>query len=301
MRFEDAYNKYLVYVSLKQKKQSIRSLKERFSSIIIPYFKDFDIFNINQNDYLAFLCFLNSRNYCYNYKQNLHYLMCSFYNYCVLFLNVPFNIPKIVGGFKKDLNNSSSNFYTLNEFNKFIKFVDDNVYKQFFNFMFFTGCRPGETMALRFSDLKNSFVSINKTIDEHGSREVGSPKTFRSNRIIEIDRKLNKSLLKLKKYYINLYNITDFDFYIFGGLKPLAPTTINRKKIKACELSNVKVIRLHDFRHSHATLLVSKNIMINEVSRRLGHSNVSTTLNTYVHTNREQEKRVIKTLNFLRL
>ena len=54
--------------------------------------------------------------------------MCSFYNYCVLFLNVPFNIPKIVGGFKKDLNNSSSNFYTLNEFNKFIKFVDDGIF-----------------------------------------------------------------------------------------------------------------------------------------------------------------------------
>ena len=41
--------------------------------------------------------------------------------------------------------------------------------------------------------------------------------------------------------------------------------------------------------------------MINEISRRLGHSDVSITLNTYVHTNKEQEKRVINTLNSLRL
>lgn len=301
MKFEDAYSKYLVYVSLKQKKQSIRSLKERFNSIIIPYFKDFDVFNIKQSDYLAFISFLDNKDYSYNYKRNIHYLMCSFYNYLVIFLGVSINIPKVVGGFKKEFNKCSTDFYTLSEFNKFIKFVDDDVYRQFFIFMFFTGCRPGETMALKFSDLKNSFISINKTIDEHGNREVSSPKTFKSNRIIEIDKKLYKSLLKLKKYYIKKYNIIDFDYYIFGGIKPLAPTTINRKKVNACKLANIKVIRLHDFRHSHATLLVNKKIMINEVSRRLGHSNVSTTLNTYVHTNREQEKRVIKTLNFLRL
>ena len=301
MKFDDAYYKYLDYVSLKQKNQSLRSLKERFNSIIIPYFKDFDVFNIKQSDYLAFISFLDNKGYSYNYKRNIHYLMCSFYNYLITFLGVSINIPKLVGGFKKEFNNSSSDFYTLPEFKKFIKFVDDYIYQTFFTFMFYTGCRPGETMALKFSDLDNKYININKTIDEHGNREVSSPKTFKSNRIIEIDRKLNKSLLKLKKYYIDLYNITDFDYYIFGGIKPLSPTTINRKKVKACKLANVKVIRLHDFRHSHATLLVNKKIMINEVSRRLGHSNVSTTLNTYVHTNKEQEKRVIKTLNFLRL
>lgn len=46
---------------------------------------------------------------------------------------------------------------------------------------------------------------------------------------------------------------------------------------------------------------VENKMMINEISRRLGHSDVSITLNTYVHTNKEQEKRVINTLNSLRL
>ena len=43
---------------------------------------------------------------------------------------------------------------------KFIKYVDNNIYKQFFNLMFFTGTRPGEAMALKFSDLHNNYISI---------------------------------------------------------------------------------------------------------------------------------------------
>lgn len=152
-------------------------------------------------------------------------------------------------------------------------------------------------MALKFSDLNNRILYMNKTINEHGKREINSPKTLSSIRKIEIDRKLNKDLLKLKEKYSN-YNQ---DYFIFGGSKPLAPTTINRYKIKACKKSNLIPIKLHEFRHSHATMLVEKKLMIKEVSRRLGHSNTNITLNTYTHTNKMQEKKVIKTLNFLRL
>ena len=152
-------------------------------------------------------------------------------------------------------------------------------------------------MALKFSDLNNRILYVNKTINEHGKREINSPKTLSSIRKIEIDRKLNRDLLKLKEKYSN-YNQ---DYFIFGGSKPLAPTTINRYKIKACKKSNLIPIKLHEFRHSHATMLVEKKLMIKEVSRRLGHSNTNITLNTYTHTNKMQEKKVIKTLNFLRL
>lgn len=101
--------------------------------------------------------------------------------------------------------------------------------------------------------------------------------------------------MRLKKIYIERYKI-DCDFYIFGGIKPF-PTTINRYKLRACEKANLRPITLHQFRHSHATLLLQNNIMINEVSKRLGHSKVSTTLNIYTHTDLLQEKRVFDTLS----
>lgn len=301
MNWIEAYNEYLKYVDYNLKPQSKNSLKERFEKIINPFFKDYNIYDIKEIDYLNFQININERNYSNNYKTNLHYLICGFYTYLIKFHDIKKNIPKIVGNFKLKNEQKIYNTYNIKEFKKFIKYFDNQVYKQFFNFMFFTGCRPGEVMALKFSDLKGNYISINKTIDEHGKREINSPKTKNSIRTIVIDRKLKNNLLKLKKYYIKKYNNTNYDYFIFGGIKPLAPTTINRYKIKACEKANLKPLKLHEFRHSHATLLLEKNIVINEISRRLGHSKTSITLDIYCHAKKEHEKKVFKTLNFIRL
>lgn len=243
----------------------------------------------------------------YNYKKNLYYLISNFFDYLIKFFKIKINIPREIGNFKKTYNKKETDFYSYKEFKQFIKYVDNEIYKQFFIFMFFTGTRPGEAMALKFSDLSKREISINKTIDEHhynGKRNITTPKTFSSIRNIKIDQKLYKNLLNLKRYYIKQYKNENIDYYIFGGIKPLAPTTINRHKEKACKKANIKSITLHQFRHSHATLLINKNIMIKEISKRLGHSNTSTTLNIYTHnthTDFTQEKRVVRTLNFLRL
>lgn len=121
-----------------------------------------------------------------------------------------------------------------------------------------------------------------------------------SIRKIRIDKVLKNDLLSLKKYYEKVYNKSDFDYFVFGGIKPLSPSTINRRKIDACKKANLRSITLHQFRHSHATLLLHNGIIINEISRRLGHSNPSITLNIYTHTDLSQEKRVSSTLNSLR-
>ena len=84
-------------------------------------------------------------------------------------------------------------------------------------------------------------------------------------------------------------------------MRPLSPTSINRRKEKACNLANIRKIKLHEFRHSHATLLLNKGIVIHDISKRLGHSDVSTTLNIYTHSIDKQQKRVTRTLNLLRL
>lgn len=88
---------------------------------------------------------------------------------------------------------------------------------------------------------------------------------------------------------------------MFGAIKPLSPSTIERKKNNYCKIANVKQIRIHDFRHSHCTILISKGIPINIVSERLGHSNISMTLDNYTHILNKDKKRVLKTLFLLRL
>lgn len=301
LKFEDAYINYLEYIEYRQKNQSKRTLRERFKNKILPFFKDYNIYEIKESDYIKWQNEIEKYNYSNNYKSNIHYLMTKFFDYLIKYYEVEKNIPRIVGNFKLKNEIKKYNIYTSNEFKKFIKYVDNCIYKQFFNLMFYTGTRPGEAMALKFSDLDNKILFINKTIDEHGNREKNSPKTSNSFRKIEIDFKLNRDLLKLKKLYDHKYNLKNYDYYIFGGIKPLSPTTINRHKKEACIKANLNPIKLHEFRHSHATMLVEKKLMIKEISRRLGHSNANVTLNTYTHAEKRHEKKVIKTLNFIRL
>jgi len=301
MKFEEVYIEYLKYIEYRQKNQSQRTLKERFEKKILPFFKDYDIYDIKESDYLKWQNEIEFFNYSNNYKSNLHYLMTKYFDYLIKYYDVKKNIPRIVGNFKLKNEVKQYKIYSYKEFKQFIKYVDNDIYKQFFNFMFFTGSRPGEAMALTFKDLDHRIISINKTIDEHGSRQINTPKTLTSNRLIEIDRKLYKDLIKLKNYYTNIYKNFNNNYFIFGGIKPLAPTTINRHKIKACKQANLEPIKLHEFRHSHATMLVERRLMIKEVSRRLGHSDTSITLNTYTHVEKRHEKKVIKTLNFIRL
>ena len=299
--WSEVYIEYLKYVEIKYKPQTVRSLKERFNSIINPYWKDYNVYEIKEIDYLNWQIRIEEKNYSNNYKTNLHYLMTSFFDYLIKYYDVKKNIPRIVGNFKLKNETKIYNTYNIKQFKKFIKCFDNEIYKQFFNLMFYCGTRPGEAMALRFSDLNDNIIHIERDIDEHGKRLESSVKTKSSIRDIAIDNKLKKDLLKLKKIYQKKYTNFNENFYIFGGIKPLAPTTINRYKIEACNKAKLNPIKLHEFRHSHATLLVEKGLMINEISRRLGHSNTSITLNTYSHAKKEHEKKVIKTLNFLRL
>ena len=76
-------------------------------------------------------------------------------------------------------------------------------------------------------------------------------------------------------------------------------TQLKRIKDKYCKLANVKQIKIHEFRHSHACLLFQNNVEIENISNRLGHANISMTMNTYLKYLPKNEKRVIKLLDSL--
>lgn len=274
-------------------------MKYKFDLHILPFFEIMFIEDITSKTIIEWEDFILSKNFSNNQNKSLYYALSGFFEYCRIFYNFDKTIISNIGSFQKKYEEDKHDFYNIKEFKRFIKCVDDEVYKQFFNLMFYTGVRPGEALALKFKDLKNGYINISKTIDSHGKRELGTPKTYTSNRTICIDKTLEKDLQALKTIYTCQYSFND-DLFIFGGKKPLSPSTINRRKLKACEKAKIRPITLHQFRHSHATLLIQKGIMINEVSKRLGHSKTSTTLDTYSHTDLTQEKRVLDTLNSIR-
>ena len=148
--------------------------------------------------------------------------------------------------------------------------------------MYFYGTRPSEAMALRFSDLEGSRIHINHSIHRKGKRELDTPKNQSSIRTFKISFIMKYRILKLKKIYDLKYGGGN-DYFIFGGIKPLAPTTIDRHKKQAYEKARLKNITQHEFRHSYATRMIHKKIPIDVVSRSMGHSKVSTTLDIYLH------------------
>lgn len=88
-------------------------------------------------------------------------------------------------------------------------------------------------------------------------------------------------------------------WFLFEGHRPLPKTTITRKKDEYCKLANVKRIRTHDFRHSHASLLINNGANPTIVAQRLGHSDIAMTLNTYSHMFPNSQKEIIKLIDNL--
>lgn len=95
-------------------------------------------------------------------------------------------------------------------------------------------------------------------------------------------------LSDLKKYYDELSKYKNFnvEFYVFGndhGYRLLAYKQAQRRKGEIATKAGVKEIRLHDFRHSCASLLVNSGAPITVVFKFMGHSNTTETLKTYSH------------------
>lgn len=304
LTFNQEFDKYLNYLSLKNKPTYIEYLKRGFKLHILPYFENKNIFEITENDFFNWQNEFKLKDYSNSFNSNVQIMLKRYFDYLELKYNIK-NFPKIYGKFKcfNIEKTKKIDTWNLKEFKKFINNVDNNIYHALFNLLFFTGIRKGEALALRFNDIDKNYICITKTLSQefiNGKRLELNPKSKKSIRKIRIDYKLKTEINKLRKYYITHYNNFNENFYIFGGDKPLATTTLERKKNQYCKIANVKQIRIHDLRHSHATLLYHNNIKIKSIQERLGHADISTTLNTYVHLYKSDEKKVLKVLNFLR-
>ena len=89
------------------------------------------------------------------------------------------------------------------------------------------------------------------------------------------------------------------DLFICGGHAPIPDTSLENANGRFCEAAGIKHITIHEFRHSHASLLCNAGVNIKEVARRLGHSSVEITLKTYAHRYPKEEERAIAVLNVI--
>lgn len=290
--FVTVYNEFLEFKALRCKKQGFETYKRNFDNHILPYFKNYNICDIKKKDIINWQNTIIKKNFSDSFNNSLYYNLHTFFDYCVSFEYCKENIVSNIQKIKKKNTKKEHNIFSERQFLKFRRCLDNIIYKYFFTFMFYYGTRPSETIALRFSDINGSKIKIEHSINRRGKRELTSPKNINSIRNFSISLLMQYRINKLKKYYIKKYGYFDINYYIFGGKKPLSTTTIDRHKKNACEKAKLPNITQHEFRHSCASRLLRKNVPIDCISKLLGHSSVSMTLDVYCHN----EKRMPRTL-----
>jgi len=176
---------------------------------------------------------------------------------------------------------------------RFLEAAKDSPYYALFYTALYTGMRRSELLGLKWSDVDFilSQVYINRSLHhlKDGSYVFTQPKSARSRRTIALPPSAILTLRehhetqKLERGMLGI-ELKDDDL-VFSTLegRPLRPNTITRAWSMLAARAGVKVIRLHDARHTHASLMLKQGIHPKIVQERLGHASISMTLDTYSH------------------
>lgn len=166
------------------------------------------------------------------------------------------------------------------------------------------GMRIGEICALTWEDLdiENGIIHVQKTIQriyiiednrKHTEIILDTPKTKNSIREIPMTRDLLKMIRPLKKV------VNDHFYVLTNEATPTEPRTYRNYYKQFMQTLGLPAMKFHGLRHSFATRCIESKCDYKTVSVLLGHSNISTTLNLYVHPNLEQKKRCMEQMSKL--
>ena len=179
------------------------------------------------------------------------------------------------------------------EIARFLEAAKTTPYYALFYLALFTGMRRSELLGLKWNDVDLLLGEVSVTRSLHhlrdGSYIFTEPKSAKSRRTIALPP---SAILTLREHHekqklerVMLGIPLTGDDLVFSALegKPLRPNTITRAWAILAARCGVKVIRLHDARHTHASLMLKQGIHPKIVQERLGHATIAITLDTYSH------------------
>lgn len=322
---KELYEEYVKYISTRLKAGSVRSASDVLRIFVLPDFGEREVASLSTKDILDWQEKIIAKGFGYKYKSKIYCGFTAMLNYGIKFHDIKENVVSRVGNFKNTDRKKEMLFWSEEEFKQFYAVIDDDLFRVYFSFLYLTGCRKGESLALTWNDIDfvRREVRINKSlnrkqktkgekqtvnvptvasdlgwhISESRSYEITTPKNKSSYRNILMPMNLVNMLWEHQKRSKEEYGYTP-EWFVFGGAEPLSDQTIRRRLNEYADKAGVKRIRVHDIRHSHASLLINKGQNILIVSQRLGHSDVTQTLNTYSHLMPNVQKQIINALDF---
>ncbi len=306
--FEQVYNEWKFYKLKSLKCTTSYGLEKNLDKHIYNFFKEYkNIHSITLNVISMWLKYLEST------KKKKKYLnvMIGYFKEFLSYASDNYDYDKKINSkiikFRDDevddkIREAEWNFWTYDEFCTFIKTVDDKLYYTIFNFLYFTGLRLGEMIALTWDKLdfnkKTIYIDSNFTNKlGDGKQHIVKPKTKKSIDFVDLDDNTIELLKEHRKKEEKIYNFNE-KMFIFGNVTPIAPTTFSRKLEKYIKKSNVKRITPHGFRHSCASLLINLGCDSRDVAKRL-RDTVETVENTYYHMFPDKKSITVNAINNL--
>lgn len=296
MTFEALYQIYLKDMEARLKDSTMSTKKYIFETKIVPYFGNMPIDRISASDIRRWQNELMSseENYSQTYLKSVNNQLVAIMNYAHRFFDLNTDPCGKAGSIGKE-RAEEMDYWTLDEYRSFREAIRSN-YNSYmcFEVLFWTGIREGELLALHLDDINFSekYIDINKTYQRINGKDLFStPKTKKSKRKVPIPDFLCE---ELKEYLTYPQDIKE-NKRIF----PFTKYYLKREMENGCKKSGVKRIRIHDIRHSHASLLINQGCDALILANRLGHEKVSTTLNIYSHLFPHKQNELLSVLEGL--
>ncbi|MBE6821583.1 MAG: site-specific integrase [Ruminococcaceae bacterium] len=311
---QELYHEHIDALKFEIRESTLEKKKQIFRLHISPILGGIKLDKLNAKILQDWKLQIEAGNYALKTKRNIYAELRAVLNYAVRMEYLPRNPLQKIGNFKSTLElKSEMSYYTAEEFLKFInaalksaKEVERlrNSYSEwdyyvFFNIAFYCGLRKGEIFALKWSDIDDDdYLHVTRSLNQklHGDDRETAPKNKSSIRTLQLPKPLVEVLNAHKTRQEQLSGYND-DFRICGGVRAIRDTSVQKKNVEYAKMAGIHVIRIHDFRHSHVSMLANAGVNIQEIARRLGHSDIEMTWNTYSHLYPKEEEKAIEILN----
>lgn len=292
--FEQFVEIYLADMQNRLRESTMRNKRFLFMTQITPYFKKKKMCEIKTVDIRQWQNELIQKGYTQTYMKSINNQLSAVFNYAVKYYDQKENPSRKAGSIGKSHANRVS-FWTQEEFMRFLPSVNKKkAVRTAFLLLYWTGIRIGELLALNYGDIdfNRKMISITKSCQRIDGRDlITPPKTPKSNREVTIPSFLVETL----KDYCAFTGIREPGKRLFLFTK----SYMEHEIIRGAKETGVKRIRLHDLRHSHASLLVELGYQPLAIAERLGHERVETTMNTYSHLYPNKQKELAEHLDAL--
>lgn len=281
---------YIEYKSSRVKASTLKTLKYTLNGQVGSFFDNKPIRDITPADVLQWQNEMINSSRKETTINKINSRLSDVFNYGVKYYGLTRNpCIETIGSQKRAA--ESINFWTLDEYNDFISHVAAVEYRMIYELLFYTGMRIGELRALTLSDIDFSkkTIRIDKTLPRCAD-EATSPKTANSVRTISVPGDI---MADLEDYTKRIYDITDTNRLFFMEYQ-----SIMRYKNMVCNDHNIRQIRIHDFRHSHVSLLINLDCSIMMIADRIGDT-AATVQSTYAHLYPEKKDVILEKLEKL--